>query len=101
MARFEFGPLRFPRDSNFYTNFSCRADSPLCDVQVRLYVREPGYGERLVEETREFNDGFIGEWKFKLDDREIFDQEFFYIFEVQANGGSEQDTIMFWNTKIF
>ena len=101
ITRFEFGPLRFPRESHFYTNFCCRADAPLCDVQVRLYVREPGYGERLVEEARKFYDGLFKEFKFMLDDREIFDQEFYYILEVQTNGGSEDDTIMFWNTKLY
>ena len=101
-VRFEFGPLRFPRGSWFYTNFSCRPDTPHCDVQVRLYTREPGYEERLVEEIREWYDGFMGEWKFQLDSRGIFDQEFFYILEVETNGGSDaEDAIMFINTRIY
>ncbi len=101
-VRFEFGPLRFPRGSWFYTNFSCRPETPTCDVQVRLYARETGYGERLVQEIREWNDGFMGEWEFKLDDIEVFDQDFTYIIEVQANGGVESDDlILFTNTKIY
>ena len=102
LVRFEFGPLRFPRGSYFYTNFCCRPDTPHCDAQVRLYVREPGYGETLVQEIREWNDGLMGEWKFKLDDVGIFDQEFFYILEVQSNGGADsEDLITFANTRIY
>ena len=101
VVRFEFGPLRFPRGSYFYTNFSCRPEAQFCDTQVRLYVREPGYAETFVVEKREWYDGFIGELKFKLDDMGIFDQDFYYILEVQSNGGSEGDTIMFWNTKLY
>ena len=101
-VRFEFGPIRLPRRSWFYTNFSCRPSTPHCDVQVRLYVREPGYEEKLVEEIREWNDGYMGEWKFQLDDKYIFDQEFFYILEVQANGGATgEDLITFANTKLY
>ena len=102
LVRFEFGPLRFPRGSMFYTNFCCRPDTPHCDTQIRLYVREPGYGERLVQETREWNDGLMNEWKFKLDDAGIFDQEYYYILEVQSNGGSDaEDLITFANTRIY
>ena len=102
LVRFEFGPLKFPRGSWFYTNFCCRPDSPHCDAQIRLYVREPGYGETLVQEIREWNDGFMGEWKFMLDEVGIFDQEFYYILEVQANGGADsEDLIMFANTRIY
>ncbi len=102
LVRFEFGPLRFPRGSYFYTNFCCRPDTPHCDAQVRLYIREPGYGETLVQEIREWNDGFMGEWKFKLDDVGIFDQEFYYILEVQSNGGADgEDLITFANTRIY
>ena len=101
MVRIEFGPLRFARRALFYTDFSCRPDTPTCDVQVRLYVRESGYGERLIEETREWNEGNISAWKFKLEDRQIYDQDFTYIFEVQANGGvTDDDRIMFWHTTI-
>ncbi len=101
-VRFEFGPLRFPRGSTFYTNFGCRPESPTCDVQIRLYARETGYGERLVQEIREWNDGFMGEWKLKLDDIEVFDQDFTYIVEVQANGGVEpDDLILFTNFRIY
>ncbi len=101
-VRFEFGPLRFPRGSWFYTNFCCRPESPTCNVQIRLYARESGYGERLVQEINEWNDGFMGEWKFKLDDVEVFDQDFTYIIEVQANGGVEpDDLILFTNMKIY
>ena len=102
LVRFEFGPLRFPRGSHFYTNFCCRPDTPHCDAQVRLYIREPGYGETLVQEAREWNDGLMGEWKFKLDDVGIFDQEFYYILEVQTNGGADaEDLITFANTRIY
>lgn len=102
LVRFEFGPLRFPRGTYFYTNFCCRPDTPHCDVQIRLYIREPGYGETLVQEVREWNDGLMGEWKFKLDDVGIFDQEFYYILEVQSNGGADaEDLITFANTKIY
>ena len=102
LVRFEFGPLRFPRGSYFYTNFCCRPDTPHCDAQIRLYVREPGYGETLVQEIREWNDGLMGEWKFKLDDVGIFDQEFYYILEVQSNGGADaEDLITFANTRIY
>lgn len=102
VVRFEFGPLRFPRKSNFYTNFCCRPDTPTCDVQIRLYIREPGYSEKLIQEIREWNDGLMGEWKFVLDDIGIFDQDFTYIFEVQSNGGTEQDDlILFTNTRIY
>ena len=102
IVRFEFGPLRFPRGSTFYTNFCCRPDSPTCDVQVRLYVREPGYEEQLVQETREWYDGFMGEWKSILDDIGVFDQEFYYIVEVETNGGSDNDDrILFINTRIY
>lgn len=101
-VRFEFGPLRFPRGANFYTNFCCRPETPTCDVQIRLYARETGYGERLVQEIREWNDGFMGEWKFKLDDIEVFDQDFTYIIEVQSNGGADSDDlILFTNTRIY
>ena len=102
-VRFEFGPLLFPRQSNFYTNFCCRQDTPSCDVQVRLYIREPGYSEeRLILETREWNDGLMGEWKYVLDDIGIFDQEFTYILEVQSNGGVDSDDlILFTNTRIY
>ena len=102
LVRFEFGPLRFPRGTYFYTNFCCRPDTPHCDAQIRLYIREPGYGETLVQEVREWNDGFMGEWKFKLDDVGIFDQEFYYILEVQSNGGADaEDLITFANTRIY
>ena len=102
IVRFEFGPLRFSRGSTFYTNFSCRPDSPTCDVQVRLYVREPGYEEQLVQETREWYDGFMGEWKLILDDIGVFDQDFYYILEVETNGGSDKDDrILFINTRIY
>ena len=102
VVRFEFGPLRFPRRSNFYTNFCCRPDTPSCDVQVRLYIREPGYSEMLVQEIREWNEGLMGEWKFVLDDIGIFDQDFTYILEVQSNGGADpDDLILFTNTRIF
>lgn len=102
LVRFEFGPLRFPRGSYFYTNFCCRPDTPHCDTQVRLYIREPGYGETLIQEIREWNDGLMGEWKFKLDDVGIFDQEFYYILEVQSNGGADaEDLITFANTRIY
>ena len=101
-VRFEFGPLFFPRGSWFYTNFCCRPNTPHCDTQIRLYVREPGYGEQLVQEIREWNDGLMGEWKFKIDDLGIFDQEFYYIFEVQSNGGADsEDLILFTNTRIY
>lgn len=102
LVRFEFGPLRFPRGSWFYTNFCCRPDTPHCDAQIRLYIREPGYGETLVQEVREWNDGLMGEWKFRLDDVGIFDQEFYYILEVQSNGGADaEDLITFANTRIY
>ena len=102
IVRFEFGPLRFPRGSTFYTNFCCRPNTPHCDVQVRLFVREPGYEERLIAEEREWNDGLMNEFKFMLDDVYIFDQEFYYILEVQANGGSTaEDSIMFTNLKLY
>ena len=56
----------------------------------------------MVQEIREWNDGFFGELKFKLDDIEVFDQDFTYIIEVQANGGVDaDDLILFWNTKIY
>ena len=101
-VRFEFGPLRFPRQSNFYTNFCCRPETPNCDVQIRLYIREPGYNERLILEDREWNDGLMGEWKYVLDDIGIFDQDFVYILEVQANGGSDSDDlILFTNTRLY
>ncbi len=101
-VRFEFGPLRFPRGSYFYTNFCCRPETPTCNVQIRLYARETGYGERLVQEINEWNDGFMGEWELKLDDIEVFDQDFTYIVEVQANGGVEpDDLILFTNTRIY
>lgn len=100
-VRFEFGPLRFPRLSTFYTNFSCRQDTPQCDVQVRLYIKEAGYPEKLILEAREWNEGLIGEWKYKLDDIGIFDQDFTYILEVQSNGGSEEDDLIFFiNTRL-
>ncbi len=81
----------------------CRQDTPSCDVQVRLYIREPGYSEeRLILETREWNDGLMGEWKYVLDDIGIFDQEFTYILEVQSNGGVDSDDlILFTNTRIY
>ncbi len=102
VVRFEFGPLRFPRGSWFYTNFSCFPATPHCDVQIRLYVRKPGYDEVLVSEIREWNDGFMGEWKFRLDDVEVFDQDFVYAIEVQSNGGSDkEDMITFANTRIY
>ena len=102
IVRFEFGPLRFPRGSTFYTNFCCRPDSPTCDAQVRLYVREPGYEEQLVQESREWYDGFMGQWKLTLDSIGVFDQEFFYIIEVETNGGSDNDDrILFINTRIY
>lgn len=103
ITRFEFGPLRFPRRSNFYTNFCCRPDTPSCDVQIRLYIRETGYSEeRLILEIREWNDGLMGEWKYVLDDIGIFDQDFTYILEVQSNGGADaDDLILFTNTRIF
>lgn len=101
-VRFEFGPLRFPRGSWFYTNFSCFPSTPTCDVQIRLYVRKPGYDETLVQEIREWNDGFMGEWKFRLDDIEVFDQDYIYTFEVQSNGGAnKEDYITFANTRIY
>ena len=102
-VRFEFGPLRFPRRSNFYTNFCCKPDTPSCDVQIRLYIREPGYAEeRLILEKREWNEGLMGEWKYVLDDIGIFDQDFTYIFEVQSNGGADpDDLILFTNTRIY
>lgn len=100
-VRFEFGPLRFPRKSNFYTNFCCRPDTPTCDVTVRLYIREAGYQDRLILETREWNDGLMGEWKYMLDDIGIFDQDFTYILEIQTNGGSETDDLIFFiNTRL-
>ena len=102
VVRFEFGPLRFPRGSWFYTNFCCFPNTPTCDSQIRLYVRKPGYGETLVQEIREWNDGFMGEWKFRLDDIGVFDQDYFYIIEVQTNGGSDsEDLITFGNTRIY
>ena len=100
-VRFEFGPLRFPRLSSFYTNFCCRPDTPQCDVQIRLYIREAGYPERLIQEIREWNDGYLGEWKYILDDIGIYDQDFTYILEVQTNGGSEDDDLIFFtNTRL-
>ena len=102
VIRYEFGPLRFPRGSWFYTNFCCFPNTPHCDAQIRLYVRKPGYGETLVQEIREWNDGFMGEWKFRLDDIGVFDQDYFYIIEVQTNGGADkEDLITFGNTRIY
>ncbi len=101
-VRIEFGPLRMPRGSYFYTNYSCRPDTPTCDVQVRLYVKESGYNERLLEETREWNDGFLGEWKLSLTDQEVFEGDYTYIIEVQANGGSDnEDLILLQNTQLY
>ena len=101
-VRFEFGPLRFPRGSWFYTNFCCRPQTPHCDVTVKLYTKEPGYDWILREEMREWNDGFMNEWKFTIDDIGIFDQDYFYAIEVTSNGGAtEEDTIMFSNFRIY
>ena len=101
-VRIEFGPLRMPRGSYFYTNFSCQPDSPTCDVQVRLYIKESGYNERLVQETREWNDGFLGEWKLSLNDQEVLDGDYTYIIEIQANGGADnEDLIFLQNTKLY
>ncbi len=101
-VRIEFGPLRMPRGSWFYANFSCRPDTPTCDVQVRMYVKETGYEERLIQETREWNDGFIGEWKSRLSDVELFEQDFTYIIEVQANGGADdEDLIILQNVSLY
>ena len=101
-VRFEFGPLRFPRRSWFYTNFCCRPMTPHCDVMVRLYTKERGYDWVLREEMREWNDGLMNEWKFTLDDIGIFDQEYFFAIEVTSNGGAtEEDLIMFSNFRIY
>ena len=101
-VRFEFGPLRFPRRSNFYMNFCCRPDTPHCDVKIRLLVKEAGYDWIQVAEEREWNDGFMGEWKYTLDDLRIFDQDFYYAVEVQANGGAtDEDLIMITNFRIY
>ena len=44
----------------------------------------------------------MGEWKFRLDDVEVFDQDFVYAIEVQSNGGSDkEDMITFANTRIY
>ena len=100
-VRIEFGPMRMPRKSSFYTNFCCKPDTPTCDVQVRLYVKPRGGSERLIIESREWNDGYINEWKFILDDQGIYDQDFSYIIEIQANGGvTAEDTILIWNTAL-
>ncbi len=100
-VRFEFGPLRMPRLSSFYTNFCCRPDTPTCDTQVRLYIKEAGYPERLILDIREWNDGLMGEWKYILDDIGIFDQDFTYILEVQSNGGADNDDLIFFtNTRL-
>ena len=69
---------------------------------MNLYVKEEGYSERLVQETREWNDGFLGEWKLYLPDMEIFEQDYTYIIEVKANGGADnEDLITFTNTKLY
>lgn len=102
IVRFEFGPLRFPRMTNFYTNFCCHPDTPHCDVLVRLYTKEAGYDWMLRAEEREWNDGFLGEWKFTLDDLGIFDQEFMYAIEVESIGGAtDEDLILFSNFRIY
>ncbi|MBQ6342939.1 MAG: hypothetical protein IJI41_07450 [Anaerolineaceae bacterium] len=101
-ARFEFGPLRMPRGSYFYTNFCCRPDTPHCDVTVRLYTKEPGYDWVLRQEKREWNDGWMSEWKLMLDEIGVFDQDFYYALEVETNGGStEEDLIMFTNLRLY
>ena len=67
-----------------------------------MYVKETGYEERLIQEKREWNDGFIGEWKSRLSDIELFEQDFTYIIEVQANGGADdEDLIILQNVSLY
>lgn len=101
-TRVEFGPLRIPVNHRFYTSFSCRPQTPQCDTQLRLYVREEGRAEEYeIKSSREWNDGFMSEWEFKMGDFGYSYQDLYYIFEVIANGGGDSDDeIMFMNTRF-
>ena len=101
-ARVAFNSIRMPRGSYFYTNFCCRQSTPGCDVIVRLYIQEEGEPEKLLIEREKYNTGYLDEFKFKLDDMGIYENDYKYIFEVEAVGpGDKDDEIIFMNAQLY
>jgi hypothetical protein len=44
----------------------------------------------------------MNEWKFMLDQIEVFDQDYYYAIEVESLGGAtDEDLIMFSNFRIY
>lgn len=101
-ARVEFGPIRMPAGTQFYTAYCCRPDTPHCDVNVSLKVREAGRTEEYeLKSDRKYNDGLQHDWKFVLSDYGYYNQDLYFIFEVTANGGGDgEDAIIFQNAYI-
>lgn len=100
-TRVEIGPIRVPKGTWFRMAFSCRPETPGCKSWVRLYVRETGFAEKLLEQTLEWNDGYVANWNVRLSDRGFYDQDLTYIFEVEAVGdGDKDDLIILQNPRL-
>lgn len=94
ITRVTFGPVMVSRGTWLRTTLSCPPNAPNCDCDVRLFIQAEGLNEQFVTETQENNDGFSSDWNIQLSDYGYHDQSLTYIFEVQANGGSDADDMI-------
>ena len=100
-TRIEIGPVKIAVGTWFRVAFCCRQETPGCNVNFRVYAREEGLAEHLIQEGQEWNDGFVSDWNVNLKTLGWHDQELTFIFEVEANGiGGADDALIIQNARL-